>query len=426
MKRLVGILAALLILCTARPAAGAAEPTEQTDVKALVEGNNAFAFDLYGKLKELESSVSSTDIFGKPKKQESNLFFSPFSISTALAMTYAGARGNTAAQMEKALHFNLGQQRLHPAFHGLIWDIQGRQKTGNYQLSVANALWGQKGYGFLPDFLKLTKDKYGAGLSEVDFEHDTEGARLAINKWVEVQTNNRIKDLVPPGVLSDLTRLVLTNAIYFKATWASEFKHDATRSETFMPPDGDSVQAPMMHQTHMFAYGETDELQTLEMLYKGNDLSMVVLLPRKRDGLAALEKALTQERLAELLDGLAQNLVELTLPKFKSTTTFRLEEVLKSLGVIDAFVLRKADFSGMSSKRDLFIQAVLHKAFVEVDEKGTEAAAATAVAMAMEFVPVVEPPRPKVFCADHPFLFLIRDRRTGSILFMGRVMNPKE
>ena len=407
MKRLMGILAALLMLCTALPAAGAAEPTEQTDVKALIEGNNAFALNMYGKLKD----------------QKGNLFFSPFSISTALGMTYAGARGETAAQMENALRFPFGQEHLHPAFHTLIWDIQGRQKTGNYQLSVANALWGQKGEGFLPDFLKLTKDTYGAGLREVDFKADAEAARKTINLWVEEQTNQKIKDLIQQGMLNQMTRLVLTNAIYFKAPWAHVFQKRNTKDGPFTLADGTKLQAPMMRQTEHFSYAETEDLQALELPYRGQDLSMLIMLPRKADGISALDTGIAAKGLEGCVTGLRGCRVDVTVPKFKTTSQFRLDDALGALGMTDAFG-GKADFSGMNGKKDLSIGAVIHKAYVDVNEEGTEAAAATAVVMMGAAAP--RPEETKEFRADHPFLFLIRDRRTGSILFMGRVMNPKE
>ena len=391
------------------------EPIPQAEMKALVEGNNAFALDLYARLRD----------------QEGNLFFSPYSISTALAMTYAGARGDTEAQMAEVLRFPTDemrhaqgmvmqmpwpQEKLHPAFKSLIEDLNARQKKGAYELSVANALWGQKGYAWLDEFLKITRDNYGAGLREVDFVGDTEGARKTINDWVEKETKDKIKELVPPGVLDGLTRLVLTNAIYFKGKWALQFKVKATRDAPFTLLDGKKVQVPMMHQSKEFGYMETEGFQALELPYVREELSMIVFLPKKVDGLAELEKSFTADDLAKWLDELHKLKVYVLLPRFKMTSEFRLDKVLKAMGMTDAF--GAADFSGMDGKEGLFISAVLHKAFVDVNEEGTEAAAATAVPEAMELVELL------VFRADHPFLFLIRDNRTGSILFMGRLVNP--
>jgi len=423
------LIAVGLAVCYAQEAFRNLQAKPKDDTKALVEGNNAFALDLYAKLRE----------------QEGNLFFSPFSISTALGMTYAGARGETEAQMakvlrfpsdevhiavqveqqgfqaQKILHIPWPQEKLHPAFKALIEDLNARQKKGAYELSVANALWGQKGYAWLDEFLKITRDNYGAGLREVDFVTDTEGARKTINDWVEKETKEKIKELVPAGVLDELTRLVLTNAIYFKGKWASQFEKEATQDAMFMPggPGGEHLMVPTMHQTEDFGYMETEGFQALELPYVENELSMIVFLPKKMDGLAELEKSFTADNLAKWLPELHKQEVQVELPRFKMTSEFRLDQVLKSMGMTDAFSLPPADFSGMDGKKDLFISAVLHKAFVDVNEEGTEAAAATAVVAVGGRVL-------ERFRADHPFLFLIRDNRTGSILFMGRVTNPQE
>jgi serpin B len=375
---------------------------DKADVSAVVKGNNEFAFDLYARL----------------RARDGNLFFSPNSISTALAMTSAGARGDTADEMAKALHFTLPPDRLHPAFAALLKALNAEGQKRGYQLSVANALWGQKGEGFKPDFLKLAKDDYGAGLKEVDFAHDTEAARKEINAWVERQTQDRIKDLLQPGVLDPLTRLVLTNAVYFKGDWSSPFKKDLTREEPFLTGGG-KVQAPLMHQSARFKYLDAGALQVLEMPYVGKDLSMVVLLPKKADGLAELEKSLTADKLAGWLGQAREEEVEVGLPKFQATSEFSLKDQLAALGMKKAFVPGAADFSGMNGRDDLYITAVVHKAFVDVNEQGTEAAAATGVVVGLRATPV----RP-VFRADHPFVFLIRDTRNDSVLFLGRLVNP--
>ncbi|MCK4307062.1 serpin family protein [candidate division WOR-3 bacterium] len=369
------------------------------DKKTVVDGNNMFALELYTELKE----------------QEGNLFFSPYSISTALAMTYAGARGNTEKQMAEVLHFELSQKCLHPTFHSLISQLNAQGK--GYQLNIANALWGQKGYGFLEEFLELTKANYGAGLNEVDFVRDAESARKTINAWVEEQTKDKIKDLIKPGILDALTVLVLTNAIYFKGNWASQFKKKETKDSKFYVRANKTVKVPMMYQKEKFKYMETDGFQAIELPYVDNELSMVILLPKKREGLVELENSLNVDSLNKWLGNLRKQEVTIYLPKFKMTSEFRLEEVLASMGMPDAFS-GQADFSGMIGRKELFISAVIHKAFVDVNEEGTEAAAATAVVMAKGTVPVFR------FRADHPFIFLIRDISSGSILFLGRVVNP--
>jgi len=377
----------------------------KTEGQLIVTGNNEFAFDLYAKL----------------KNKEGNIFFSPFSISTALAMTYAGARGDTAEQMANTLHFDLKAAHLHPAFASLMEDINAPERKEDYQLSVANALWGQKGYGFLKEFLDLTREHYGAGLNELDFEKDTEKARETINIWVERETQDKIKNLIPEGVLDAMTRLVLTNAIYFKGNWAEQFDKELTRDEPFHMSTKKKIEVPTMHKKGDFKYASMETLQALELPYKGNELSMIVLLPKKIDGIADLENSLDSKNMAEWLGKLHKREVRVSMPRFKMTSSFQLGKNLSEMGMPLAFGMN-ADFSGMSGNRELFISAVLHKAFVDVNEEGTEAAAATGVVMTLKAMPEPVP----VFRADHPFIFLIRDNLTESILFIGRVTNPGE
>ena len=386
------------------PLAGGPAPAAEPPRGAQVSGNTHFACELYAKLRE----------------QEGNLFFSPYSISSALAMTYAGARGNTAAEMKKSLRFIVADGDLHPAFASLTKALNEGGKGGSYELAVANALWGQKDYAFLPDFLALNRKHYGAGLELVDFAGATEKARGTINAWVERQTREKIKDLLKPGILTPLTRLVLTNAIYFKGDWAKQFKKEATREAPFQVTPGKSVKVPTMNQTEKFGYMETPDLQALSLPYEGEALSMVVFLPKKADGLAAFEKSLTAENLAKWLPRLRTRRVAVSLPRFKVTAEFGLKPTLEAMGMKDAFTMA-ADFSGMEPKKELYISAIVHKAFVDVNEEGTEAAAATAVVMTLKSAPA----RPLVFKADHPFVFVIREDKTGSVLFMGRVANPK-
>jgi serpin B len=313
----------------------------------------------------------------------------------------------------------LSQQELHPAFAALEAGLAGVQKKGKVKLSIANSLWPQKGYAFLPDYLDLCKKNYGTTITPLDYAKATEPARKTINTWVEDKTNKKITNLIGPGVLNESTRLVLVNAIYFKGDWSSQFKAEATQKQPFHLSAGKTVESPLMHQEREFGYRENDELQVLELPYAGNDLSMIVLLPRKANGLADLEAKLTVQNLAAWTGKLHRQKVEVFLPKFKMTSQFSLNDKLTVLGMTDAFT-DKADFSGMNGNNNLYISAVIHKAFVEVNEQGTEAAAATAVVMATKSMPQPAP----VFRADHPFLFLIRDNASGSILFLGRIVDP--
>jgi serpin B len=408
MKPLLSSFLACLVL----PLAGVAaqtSPSATADQTAVVESNNAFAVALYGQL----------------RSQDGNLFFSPESISTALAMTYAGARGDTASEMAKTLHFTLPPERLHPAMGALLSDLNAAHK--GYQLRVANSLWAQQDYVFLPDFLKLTKSDYGAGFNQVNFKGATEAARLTINQWVEQKTENKIKDLLQPGILDPLTKMVLTNAIYFKGDWRTPFPKAYTQDEDFHLSPAQNVKAPLMHLTKGFDYLDGGTFQALAIPYESGDLSMIVFLPREIDGLHDLEESLTASHMKQWLNQLHWvPEVILTMPKFKMTRQFGLAGTLGAMGMPRAFDKNAADFSGMTGNRELFISAVIHKAFIDVDEKGTEAAAATAVVMARPTAmpPRFQPPPPPVFRADHPFVFLIRDNRSGGILFMGRVTDP--
>ena len=381
----------------------------KSDRAAVVEGNNAFALELYGRL----------------RTQGGNLFFSPESISTALAMTYAGARGDTALEMAKTLHFTLPPERLHPAMGALLSDLNAAHN--GYQLRVADALWAQRGYVFLDDFLKLTRSDYGAGFNQVDFRNATEAARSTINQWIEQKTDNKIKDLLQPGVLDAMTRMVLTNAIYFQGDWRRPFRVALTENEDFHLSPAQNVKAPLMHLVEGFPYFDGGSFQVLEIPYASGDLSMIVFLPNDIGGLPALEESLTVSNAKQWLNRLRPvHEVILTLPKFQMTRQFKIQDTLGAMGMPRAFDANEADFSGMTGKRELFISAVIHKAFIDVDEKGTEAAAATAVVMqrATALPPDLREPPPPVFRADHPFVFLIRDNRSDGILFMGRVSDP--
>ncbi len=375
------------------------------EVQSISKSNNEFAFNLYGRL----------------RKDEGNLFFSPTSISTALAMTYAGAEGATEKEIAKTLEFTLPKAEVHSAFASMMKTLNAPEKDA-YELRMANRLWGQTGYGFLPKYLAITSKDYGAELAQVDFVNAAEQSRQEINAWVEKQTNDKIKDLIPQGAVNSLTRLVLTNAIYFKGKWEHEFDKKATKDAPFSVSADENIAVPLMFQKERFKYGETAELQLLEMPYKGNDLSMLVLLPKKADGLSSIEDKLNTGNLDEWSKGMRKLEVQTFIPRFKLTEEFQLNSILSAMGMPSAFDPGKANFSGMNGKQDLCITAALHKAFVDVNEEGTEAAAATGIVVGLTSLP----PEPKVFRADHPFVFMIRDHRTGSILFLGRVVNPQE
>ncbi len=378
----------------------------------VVRDNNAFAVDLYGRV----------------ARGDGNRFLSPFSISCALAMTYGGARGDTAVQIAKALHFKLPAEQLHSAFHRLIADLNHQNDSGTdpntpraVELLTANALWTQSGERILPEFQKLIEKSYGGGLIPVDFRDAPAAACEYINHWVEEQTRGRIKDLIKPNHIDSRTVLILTNAIYFKALWASPFPATLTRPGDFQASSGEKVPAKLMHLTGKFAYAEDTTAQALELPYQGANLSMVIVLPKASDGLSSLESSLSLTKLDGWVSSLLQRRIEVILPRFKLTAEFELKDTLSSLGMPAAFAGGDADFSGMNGSRDLVISAVVHKAFVEVEEKGTEAAAATGVVMARASLAMGPP---VVFRADHPFLFLIRDKSTGSILFIGRLARP--
>jgi serpin B len=375
---------------------------------SLVEGNTRFAFELYQALK------------GK----DGNLFYSPYSISLALAMTYAGARGETAEQMAETLQFMLDQDSLHPAFNWLDAELasrgegaQGKDGEG-FRLNIVNAIWGQKDYSFLPAFLDVLAENYGAGLRILDFINETEKSRVTINDWVSDQTEGRIKDLIPQGAIDALTRLVLTNAIYFNAAWAYPFDEKATANGAFYLLDGGQVSVPMMKQTESFGYTDGEGYQAVELPYDSDELSMVILLPE--DGqFQAFEDQLQAQEVGDIISDLQPAQVALTMPKFEFDSEFSLKDTLAEMGMPIAFS-DDADFSGMTGNLGLAISDVLHKAFVSVDEAGTEAAAATAVIVGE----TAAPGQQVEVTIDRPFTFLIRDIETGAVLFVGRVLNP--
>jgi len=383
---------------------------EPAELKQLSAGNMAFAFDLYKQL-------SSTG---------GNVFFSPFSVSEALAMTYAGARRNTEAQMAKTLHFTLSQERLHPTFNALDLELAKRATSdlgsvAQIQLDIANSLWGQRGADFLKTFLGVIATNYGASLNLVDFAGNPEGSRDIINKWVEEKTQNKITELVPPGGILTATRLVLVDAIYFNAVWQSDFDESATKDGEFRLIDGGTVTTPMMHQKNPFNYYRADNFQLVELPYWGRELSMYIMLPDEGK-FSAFEKSLDSEILGNAIKSSDIKTIELSMPKYEFTSMFSLKDTLAAMGMPDAF--GPADFSGMDGGTGLYIGDVFHKTFVKVNEIGTIAAAATAVRV--DKGGGFGPPEVVEFNMDRPFVFVIRDNPTGTILFAGRVLNPAE
>jgi len=407
MKSLLSLL--LAFFCGSAVVAAQAPPAASPDQAAAVKGSNAFAVDLYGRL----------------SAQPGNLFFSPESISTAFAMTYAGAHGQTATEMARVFHFTLPPERLHPAIGALLAGMNAPHQ--GYTLSVADALWAEKDENFLPAYLKLVQTNYGAGFHPVDFKSAPDSVRATINQWVEKQTNDRIQNLLGPGTVTPLSRLILTNAIYFKAAWADQFHNSATENKDFHLSASKTIQAPTMYNSGGYYYLKGPSFQALAMPYEKGEISMLILLPDNVDGLPALERSLTAGALAKWMGSLSyQHEVIVYLPKFKITQQFELSSTLKDLGMKTAFDANSADFSGMTGDKSLVISAAIHKAYIDVDENGTEAAAATAVIMEMATAMQsrMPPPPPIYFTADHPFLFLIEDNASGAILFMGRVSDP--
>lgn len=405
MQVLFALLLSLVFLST---------PAFATPPSPLVQGNNDFAVDMYSQL----------------KTEPGNIIFSPLSLSTALAMTYAGAREQTATEMANTMHFGLDQQQLPMAMGGLLKDLNAGGDAHGYKLKVVNALWLEKSFEFQPEFLKLTHDNYDAGLNVVDFRTASDDARLTINQWVEEQTAQKIKELIPPHILNSLTRLVLTNAVYFKGDWRSPFEKVATQDGPFHIAADTTVTTPLMHKTAAYYYLDGGSFQALQIPYKGDDLSMILFLPKTIDGLEALENSMTTANIQNWINGLAPaQHVQITLPKFKATLLLdNLVDTFTAMGMRQAFLYPVADFSGIAdphknNNESLFISQIIHKAYVAVDENGTEAAAATAVIMMAESA-MARPEEPIVFNADHPFIFLIRDDHSGSILFWGRLADP--
>lgn len=374
-------------------------------VETVVQGNTAFALDLYQR----------------EKGTAPNLFFSPYSVSTALAMTYAGARGRTAGEMARTLHFEPAAAEVHQAFARLADRFDQIETQKQVSLSVANSLWGQQGHPFTPAFLDLNRKCYHVESRLVDFAGQAEAVRHEINAWVEQKTNDKIKDLLKPGQLDAMTRLVLCDAIYFKGDWAVKFDPQETRPEPFFVASNRTVTVPMMSRRLKLQSHKFGDFTLFTLPYVGGDLSMIVLLPDSRDGLPVVEQQLSAAALGgwlKTLNASPEGETAVWLPKFKLNCRLDLTKDLSAMGMASAFDAT-ADFSGINGRRDLFISGVVHQAYVDVNEEGTEAAAATAVTIRATSVI-----RPRLLRVDHPFLFFIVERKTGSLLFLGRVTDP--
>lgn len=402
----IPLLASALLACltNVQDRGASPVPVEEEDVRAVARSNNEFGLDLYAELAAQEA--------GK------NLFLSPASLSTALSMTYAAARGGTAEEMRQTLRFTLDGEGLHAAQAELASLLDA--ESAGHSLTLANALWVQEDMEIRDEFVELLRRHYGAGPMLVDYKRAREEARRMINAWVEEKTRGKILDIVGPDALSELTRLVLANAIHFKGTWQYRFDPEQTKQLPFHLPAGGTVETDTMRLSDVeLPYYEEDGLQLLELPYAGDEISMVLLLPAKERPLGDLEGELSADALDAWLAAVRPlKLDRVELPRFRMTSTFELASTLGEMGMPTAFS-SAADLSGITGLPDMRITAVLHKAFVEVNEEGTEAAAATAVVIGVKSIS-----RPRVFRADRPFLFLIRERGSGTILFLGRVTDP--
>jgi serpin B len=405
-NNLVSHLPVLLFLLAAvtffYPTRTDAATTEGSAVRAV----NLIAPDLYGEL-------------AKTKGNSENLCFSPYSVSTAFAMTYAGASGDTANEMRKLLHYS---DDIGDSNAVLMKGLTGSPESG--EILVANSIWSQKDFRLLGSFTGFLREKYDVEITPVDFKKQTEQSRKRINDWVAARTKDRIKDILPPQSVGADSRLVLVNALYFKASWRDAFQERLTAEEDFFLTGGESEKAQMMRSVRRTGYFETDDFQVVKLPYARGTFSMTVVLPRDKNGLPSIEAKLDAGFLDVLRSKPEGRRVNLTLPKFKVESAFDLADALKRLGLKSPFDEKLADFSMMNGKRDLYINAASHKAFVEIGEKGTEAAAATAIGVARLTAAAPVDEEPVVFRADHPFLFLISDEPTGTILFLGRVAKP--
>ncbi|MGD0294756.1 MAG: serpin family protein [Terracidiphilus sp.] len=402
-SRMLITMLTVLLLAGMSGLAAQSGTANKNDLYAVVDSNNQFAIDLYRKINAQDT--------GK------NIFVSPFSVSTALAMTFEGSRNKTRTQMANVLHLDMPDAARQTGFSTLLADTKAGPGK-HYKLNVANALWGQKGYTFEAAFLNATGKFYGGALKSVDFAGNTEGARVEINTWIEDHTAKMIRDLIPKGALDTDTPLVLTNAIYFKGTWASQFKPIATKVEPFNVSKTVKVQTPMMRQTGHFRFIKENGVAAIELPYADDDLSMIAILP---DGdIDKMGAGLSLDQIKQLGVDMFSQEVDVYLPRFKMEAGYGMGGMLSEMGMPDAFSVKLADFSGMTGRPNLYIGKVIHKARIEVNEEGSEAAAATGVVM-VEKAMMMEK---AVFRADRPFIFMIVHNKTGAILFIGRLSNP--
>jgi serpin B len=371
----------------------------QSDAVSFSDSANIFAMELYGKM------ISDSG----------NIVVSPYSISEVLTMAYAGAKGKTAKEMESVLHIEPNVHQQYFETDKLLSEIN----KGKNQLVISNKIWPQKKYAFLPAYLSLLQKKYQAAITPLDFVKKTDLAQKTINDWVLSKTNEKIKDMIPAGFLNANTRMVLTNAVYFNGIWSSKFKPEMTTNRNFNLLSGETVIVPIMEQTGRFNFTKIEGVSVLELPYIEDQLSMLFFVPDAKDGLSALEKKMSMAFIKNATDSFQRTKIEFFLPKFKIENSVLMRDVLISLGMPTAFS-NNADFSGMNGKKDLFMEAVLHKAFIDVNEGGTEAAASSAVKMAFKGAPE----QIEQCVADHPFMYVLKHNQSGAILFMGRVMNP--
>jgi serpin B len=396
---------ALLAACSSEPDVIAARQLPaalQGDAAAVVASNNQFACDVYAKT------------------AAGNAVFSPFSISTALAMLEAGARGTTDDELRAALHFTLPPSQLAPAYGALLTSLDTGRSYGAYTLATADRLFGQQGFAFQQPYLDTTSTDYHAPLQPLDFASDPETSRTTINQWVSHETDDKIPELFPAGSIDTSTRLVLANAILFKGDWDQQFDPSRTASGTFHVAGGADVSAPLMHASLPIALGSFASTAQLGVLpFRGKDIALVVIVPDDPDGLSAVEANLSGPALTAAITAAqpANEPIDVTLPRFTITQNQNLNALLDSLGIHAAFLPDTADFSGIDGARDLFVQTVVHDAMITVDEHGAEAAAATGIGVGVASAP------PELR-ADHSFIFVLYDNVTGSILFMGRVLDP--
>ncbi|HQI70093.1 MAG TPA: serpin family protein [Bacteroidales bacterium] len=402
-------LISLVLLCACKTNKNSMNSTsspsdEGSSVVNITENNNRFAFDLY------------KNIGAKPE----NMLYSPYSISSALAMTYTGARGNTEKQMGAVMHFSPNSLDFNNQNNARLKEINALNDGSTLNTYTANSIWAQKDFKFKESFIGALKDSYLSSLHTVDFIKETEQSRLLINKWVETETKEKIKDLIQPGLIDYLTRMVLVNAIYFKADWETAFDETLTKKMTFYPDETTQVPCDFMFAERDFGFYEQENgLKAIEIPYSKGKMSMLVILPKDKNGIFGITKETGPDWYNMINTSLVKKKVKLWLPKFKTTSEFELSEVLQQMGMKEAFS-DNADFSGMTGKKDLKISKVIHKAFVEVNESGTEAAAASAVVMRVKSMPANQPE----FRADHPFLFIIKENTQNRILFIGNIFNP--